>query len=825
MIVRNWAAYAKGAPYALAVFACAPQALAQTPQPPQAPESDESVVVVAQRPFGSVSGDAIPQIVLSPADILSYGASNLDELIQSLAPETASARGRGEGGAVILLNGRRIAGFNEIGPIPTEAIMRVEIFTEDVALQYGYSADQRVVNIVLLPFFRSLNSELDAGAASQGVGENSQGGLGYLALTPRGRVIVDGRIQSQNAFNELQSGVTAPLFGADERSLRTQAPDSDNLNLTGVWNHVFNRDIAETSSLTLMHETSESHVGLDPATSDLVKSQNQAESANASFTLDGSSTSWSWTATARAQQRRSTTTVEASDPSRSESTNTNFEAIANINGVLARLPAGSLRLSARGSFNEAELDGSSLHNGVTTQSNLDRSDLGARFTLSAPIAKRSRHVLEGLGDVSVNLTGSIDALSDFDTAWSIGGGVNWSPVSDVRLSLQFDHANSAPSLEQLGAPQLTTPGTIVFDATTGQTVLVSVTSGGNPDLNAEVRSDFTFNASYAPHQFQGLSFTGSFVHNETDNALTAFPLFTTALEDAFPARFTRDAGGTLIAIDRTPINLARRETETARVGMTFTRGFGPRIGPPRGAMAPFGGVPRAGDGFPPPPEGAPDGPPPPEAATPTQSGPMPDAPPSWAPPPGGPPGGGGPGFGGGGFGGRGGGFGGFGGGGPPQAGRFNFSIFYARRLEDTVVFVTGRPALDLLDGAALGGDADGGIDKIEFEGGLSWRGLGVRLSGAWNSGYTIAGATQTEDITYGDVATIDMRAFFDFSAHPEWVRAHPFFRGARLVLRVDNLFEAEPSVHDASGATPYADQPARLNPYGRQWQIGLRKLF
>ena len=39
--------------------------------------------------------------------------------------------------------------------IPTEAIERVEILPEEVALKYGYRADQRVVNIVLRERFRS----------------------------------------------------------------------------------------------------------------------------------------------------------------------------------------------------------------------------------------------------------------------------------------------------------------------------------------------------------------------------------------------------------------------------------------------------------------------------------------------------------------------------------------------------------------------------------------------------------------------------------------------------------------------------------------------
>ena len=56
---------------------------------------------------------------------------------------------------MLLLNGQRISSFRELRDVPTEAIERVEILPEEVALKYGYHADQKVVNIVLRQRFRS----------------------------------------------------------------------------------------------------------------------------------------------------------------------------------------------------------------------------------------------------------------------------------------------------------------------------------------------------------------------------------------------------------------------------------------------------------------------------------------------------------------------------------------------------------------------------------------------------------------------------------------------------------------------------------------------
>ncbi|MEJ8630731.1 hypothetical protein P0F65_14310 [Sphingomonas sp. I4] len=110
-------------------------------------------------------GDIPPEQQLSPADVRAYGVSSVADLLTELAPQTTSGRG---GSPVILLNGRRIAGFQEIRDLPTEAILRVDILPEEVSLKYGYRADQKVVNFVLRPRFRSLAAEAIGTVPTQG---------------------------------------------------------------------------------------------------------------------------------------------------------------------------------------------------------------------------------------------------------------------------------------------------------------------------------------------------------------------------------------------------------------------------------------------------------------------------------------------------------------------------------------------------------------------------------------------------------------------------------------------------------------------------------
>ena len=72
---------------------------------------------------------------------------------------------------------------------------------------------------------------------------------------------------------------------------------------------------------------------------------------------------------------------------------------------------------------------------------------------------------------------------------------------------------------------------------------------------------------------------------------------------------------------------------------------------------------------------------------------------------------------------------------------------------------------------------------------------------------------------------MNLRLFADLGVRRELVQAHPLLRGVRLSLAVNNLFDAETKVRDATGATPITYQPDYLNPRGRVVQFNVRKLL
>src|SRR3546814_20222214 len=93
-------------------------------------DADE-IVVTGQPGRGSVGGTVGPEQQLSAADGRALGVTSISEMIAELSPQT-------NGTPVILLNGKRISSFSEIQDIPSEAVARVDILPEQVALSYGY---------------------------------------------------------------------------------------------------------------------------------------------------------------------------------------------------------------------------------------------------------------------------------------------------------------------------------------------------------------------------------------------------------------------------------------------------------------------------------------------------------------------------------------------------------------------------------------------------------------------------------------------------------------------------------------------------------------
>ncbi len=889
---------------------------AQAPSPAAAePESDEEagediVVTGARTQRGAVIGDVTPEEQLSPADIRSYGVSSVTELLNELSPQTRSGRGAG-GAPVVLLNGRRISGFQEIRDLPTEAIQRVDILPEEVALKYGYRADQRVVNFVLRRRFRAVTTELEDRFATEG-GRNTPGGeldllrirgdkrvnlhLEYSrpgALTEAERDI----IQAPNAaaiggnVSSLNRGAIDPLFGTattlgvpagaatqppalgafsttrnvtDQGAYRTLLPQQRTFSANGTYATTVFGNVSASLNATVDHNVTRALRGLAEVDLDLpvgspfspfavpvrltrafddvpaLMQRAETTDLHVGGTLNGDRGQWRWSLTGNLDRDESNTVtttgldaaalqagIDAFDPlanpyaplslgalpaDRGRSVATSAALDALVAGPLFLLPAGYANTSIRVGASTSDFTSDSFRRGVASSADIGRDVANAQINLDLPIASKAQGVLSALGRLSINGNLAVDQLSDFGTLWTIGYGANWTPVEGVRLLASVTDQGEAPSAQQLGNPSVTTPGVRVFDYVRGTTATVTTVTGGNPNLIADNRHAVKLGLDIKPWSTRQINFRADYTRQSTDDPIAAFPSATAAIEAAFPDRFTRDAGGNLLRIDSRPINFARSETSQLRYGVNlsfrikselqkkieaYRAGEGPN---PFEGLRPPGGE-RRPDGSPPD-RTRPDGS--------AMNGGRPDA--GGGTSRGGAPGGG---------------FRGRGGGGGQAGGRVQFALYHTWHLTERVTVADGGPVLDLLNGDAIG--AAGGQARHELEGQAGYvnNGLGARLSVNYQSGTRVNGGTAAapETLAFGGLATANLRLFADLGGNIDWVRAHPWMRGARVSIQLDNLFNTRRDVRDQSGAVPIGFQPSYLDPVGRTIRVSVRKLF
>lgn len=754
----------------LAALSAAPEAFAQNPT------QDDEIVVTAERPRGSVPGDFVPETTFSSEDIRSYGATSIFQILAALAPQTGSASIRGGGGMpIVLVNGRRITGFQEIRDLPPEVISRVEVFDEQLALQYGYSADQRVVNLILTDSYSSRSLEGAAGGADVDARATGHAEARSVRIDEGNRFTYGASYDAATKVTELERGIAPPVSGPDARADRTLAPDSESWRVNTTLSRALNERITGNASFRYEGADQTSLLGLDSLAQRRTR-DTQSETLRGTLGLDGAVSGWQWTATATADvTNQDSQTTDSTAPSRTTSDQTLLDVAVNANGAIMSVPAGRLRGSFRAGVENRQLESSSRDIFGDRSADLERTTPSARATLILPVTSRRRNFGKEFGDINLNVTGTWSSPSDFDTLTGAGFGASWAPTSTIRFTLQTEHSEAAPSIQQLGDAETTTPDVFFFDPILGADANVTYTTGGNPDLTAEERDDVTFNASWSPTRLRGLTALFSWAQNNSANAIVGFPTSLPEAVLAFPSRFTRDLGGNLIAVDARPINIASRDIQTIRYGFNYSRQIGGRGGQGQASAEGQGqggarrGAPPAGDD-----SNAPD------QQRPTLA-----------------PGGG-------------------------QNGRWNISVFHRVRIADDLVLSSGSPTIDLLDrgGLALGETAS----SIEFEGGAFYKGLGFRLNGGWSDSYSVPIASGGA-LDFSDRWTVNARLFLNFDNQAAILEAAPLLRGSRLMFSIDNLTDSFVEVRDETGATPTSYQRGYQNRLGRVFQISLQKQF
>ncbi len=781
------------------------------------------ILVVATRIKGQVDTTLAPIAVLDEAAIASYGAGSIEELLTALSPQTSSGRGRGDGRPIVLLNGMRISGFRELRGFPPEAIKRVEVLPEEVALKYGYRPDQRVVNFILKDDFSSYGTDTEVRLPSGGGFTELEQEFTLTKIANGNRINVTGKLEDASPLTEGERGIVQPVTGTlvagDPRAAdyRTLIGDTKSAELNATLARALGNGAGLSANLQVQRDDSRTLNGLNTVTlgdftrttivPQPITTRRRTTAVQAGAALNKPLGDWLLALTADGGHTETKSTIDnradlsglqalvnagllsASGDLPSEailgvavdralSKTDTLSSLATFSGRPLRLPGGEVGLTVKAGFDYSGIESSDTRT-TTGTVNLKRGDAQAGFSIDMPITSRKEGFGAGVGDISLNANAEIHRLSDFGTLYNWGGGLTYAPTETLTLTANYVAADKAPTLVQLGGPVTVTQNVSLFDFTRGETVLATVISGGNPGLVKERQRDWKFGLNWSLPFLKDSAFVAEYFRNRSTNTSNGFPLLTADVEAAFPGRVVRDADGRIISVDQSAVTFAQEKGSRLRYGLNVSGSFGKAepVAERSGARAgrPAGG-PRAG-------------------------------------------GAGGPRMGGGG------GRFGPGGMGADGRGRWNLSVFHTVRFQQSLQFAAGGTVLNLLDGDAI----NSGVARhsLEMEGGGFYRGFGLRASGSYTGGSRIDanGGPGSTSLRFAPIATFDMRLFADLGRKEKLVEKVPFLKGTRVSLSVDNVFNAQQRVTDDTGAVPLRYQPGFLDPRGRVFEIEFRKQF
>lgn len=817
----------------LATAAFAAEAGAQPAAPSMAPGEEgedeypldvigNEIVVVAPRIRGEIEVPQQPVQTFDEDDIAAYGADSIADLIDAISPQTGSGRGRGGGRPVMLINGQRISSFREMRNIPPEAIRKMDVLPEEVALRFGYPANQRVVNIILKDQFAATTVAGEYNLPTRGGYDNYEVESGVFSISGPRRYNFSAKLTETSMLTEDERNIQRdpsdiPTVAGDPdpgRHRSLAARDSvlelngtmtqglgeggfaGSITVNGAYTHEQTTSLSGLDLLTLTSPDEESAIRSLPDPLRVRTVTDTFEGGLGYSTMIGD---WTLSATAdgsytdtntRIDRRRDTQAlVDAAaagdlaidgalpfvpgagvDEARNRALS--LATLTTLSGIPFRLPAGDANLTFKAGFDYNRTvsdDTRTALDGIT----LKRGDVFGGANLAVPLTSRG-DFLGGLGDFTLNLGGGVNHLSDFGTLKNWNVGLTWNPTETLSFQASYLVEDAAPTLANLGAPTILSYNVPVYDFTNGTSTLVTVTTGGNPNLVREKQRDIKLSATWDLPFLQRSNLIVEYFRNRSSDVTQSFPLLTPAIEAAFPDRVVRDAEGRLVAIDRRAVTYDEIASSRMRWGFNVSGSLGENEPEQRSG--------RRGAGA----DGQRDG----QGAS-RESGP------SRGP-----------------------------GGGRGRASRWNLSVYHTWRFTDEVRIAEGTPVLDQLEGDAI---TSGGVPRhsVEMEGGLFKNGYGLRLKGEWNAPARVngSGLPGSSDLRFGSTFMLDARLFADLGRNESLVAKVPFLKGSRLSLTVDNIFDVRQEVRDENGVVPLAYQPAYREPQGRVVGIDFRKMF
>lgn len=532
----------------------------------------QEIVVVGERLRGMTTGDVSPLVEIGEREIEAYAADSISDLLAALAPRT---RGAEANGPIILVNGKRIANLAQVGDLPPEALLRVEILPEEASLLYGAGTDQRVVNLILRKNFRAVTT---IGAAQRATSGGTGGIGGEFGVA---RIAGEGRWNAKAKYFRSDS-----LFEADrtvvngEGTARTLLPGNEKFDLGGSWSGKMLKGVSFDLSAMVGSTSSQGRIGpsLTPSETggrNFLANRRTGRTAGLSAGANGAIGAWSWFASATFDRAVEQTRIERKNSNagvrwdQSRNRTTLLLGTAQFNGPLVAIPAGTIRANVELEGGRYILRSESMLGLAADTVRLSRSRAEGSASLSIPLT--GARVLPSMGRLTAEIEGNIETLDDLPTIGGYGAGLRWSPIPGIRIGSFWSRKDGAPDITALGGSRVITPEVRIFDFLRGETVVAERLDGGNPSLSVERTKSMRFSLSIMPDALPDLLFNASYVRRRIDGLVLPLPAVSQELATAFPERFIRDGSGRLVRFDARPVNFDQSNLDRLNWTLTWSK--------------------------------------------------------------------------------------------------------------------------------------------------------------------------------------------------------------------------------------------------------------
>lgn len=526
----------------------------------------EDVVVVGRRGAAWLR----PEVELGADEIDNLGAYDIGEVIARVGENLGFDQP-----PVIIVNGRQVLNARDFLGFPPDALVRVEALPPQAAAAYGEDPTRRVLNIVLLPEFKSRDglarasrptaggrSSLSADARQSGIVQNDTRQFGVLIT----------RDTSLHAAER-----TAYIRDHPGREGTTLRPAVD----VATANFSMTRALGDWSSSLSANAHAQNTRFTSMADGQPVETRQETANLTLTGGLGGDVLGWAM------RFGLNGTVLNTRQDSATEVRSRNLSGVADVsaNRTVFDLPAGPVRMSVSGLYARSRT--------ASAETRLSTRTLDLRGSLTVPLSRPASTSQQGAGlswgDAALTLGGALTGLDgDAGRGDSLNVGLSWSPVRTLGLIGQWSRSTDNPTSGMKIAPVYNGPPRIVFDFVTGESVEVSPILGGNPDLEAQTTQSLSIDANVGPLTRWNLQARLGFNRTSSTDGFGVVPGLTPAVEAAFPDRFIRDADGRLVSIDQRLINIGSTLSETLSSGLNVNIPIQQRTPVQRGASIQVG---------------------------------------------------------------------------------------------------------------------------------------------------------------------------------------------------------------------------------------------